>query len=363
MSQNNSVNLKLIDVQQDSANLNYVVRAKVYPEDPNSLFLTMRGQDETGANGGVSVYDVSNPQSPRFLTHWNAKTDLDNTVEGQDRVDNILAVVAINMGKLYLFDVSNPSTLSLLTAFTLSDLGMLQKFKALHLKIYQTGGKNYALITAPSTSRLVAVDITDPTNPKQISSVNLGFTFLLGQGAESVYLKDHYAYCGAFNSVGVASNKFVVVNVSDVSNMKVVKDLKNDDYNQMVSEIDPANSNILYSSAWGKPGGLIAFDLSNPAAPVETSRVINSDFNRSNRVKIKDNFAYIPLEQDIGGVGIINIADPHNLSAVTTVTGITDPNDSSKKIETPYALEVKDDYLYVFGTTASTMAIMQIVAS
>jgi hypothetical protein len=74
---------------------------------------------------------------------------------------------------------------------------------------------------------------------------------------------------------------------------------------------------------------------------------------KSNRVKIRGNYAYMPLEQHPGGVGIVNIKEPNHLT-YKVITNI-------EKVEKPYALAIKDDYLYIFGTKNHSMAIMQII--
>jgi hypothetical protein len=56
--------LKVVKTITHDRDLNYVVRSIIYPEDPNTMFLTLRG-------GGISTYDVSNPANPKLLTHWD----------------------------------------------------------------------------------------------------------------------------------------------------------------------------------------------------------------------------------------------------------------------------------------------------
>jgi hypothetical protein len=243
---NDSVDLELLKTIQDDVNLNYVVRSKIYPQHPNALYLTLRG-------GGVSVYDVSNPSNPQLKTHWDENNV---AVEGQDCVDNLLVVIAINTGMLYTFDVSNPFKLVKLGSLEM-DIGIpiIQKFKALHTKIYTQNGKKYAIVTSPLTTQFVAVDVTEPKNPQQIYSLLTGVL-----GLEGVYLKDHYAFCG-----GYWDEEFVVIDLSNLpSGMQIKKTLKEDYYRQMVSIIGPSNPNVLYASCWADRGGLAVFDVSDP---------------------------------------------------------------------------------------------------
>ena len=110
MTGNESVELKIISEMHDPVNLNYVTRAKIYPEDPDSLFLTMRGDTETKLGGGISVYNVANSREPAFLSHLNVaesvpgETINPNQVEGQDRLENILVVIALTAGVVHVLD-------------------------------------------------------------------------------------------------------------------------------------------------------------------------------------------------------------------------------------------------------------------
>ena len=124
---------------------------------------------------------------------------------------------------------------------------------------------------------------------------------------------------------------------------------------------DPGNPVLLdhYTACWGEPlfptnGGLAAFDVSTPSDPKLISQVINSELIKSNRVWIQGDYAFLPLEVDPGGVGIVDISDSSKLASVKDVTDI-------QGVKEPYALAIKEDYLYVFGSETNTMAIMRIV--
>jgi hypothetical protein len=90
------VGVSLVRVLRDTRALDFAVMSKIYPEDPDSMFVTLRG-------GGISVYDVSARDAPRLRSRWDTSTD----VEGQDRRGDLLVVVA-RRGALLTFDVSDP---------------------------------------------------------------------------------------------------------------------------------------------------------------------------------------------------------------------------------------------------------------
>ena len=123
-----TTDLQFVKRVTDKENLNYVVRAKIYPEDPDHLFLTMRGRQQKGAGGGLSVFDVSSPTEPKLVGRRfepigaDESQDEENVWEGQDRKGDILVVLAIHVGRLYVFDVSDPASASHLSTLALRAL-------------------------------------------------------------------------------------------------------------------------------------------------------------------------------------------------------------------------------------------------
>ena len=375
MADYRSIDLKIVSEIHDPVNLSYVTRAKIYPEDPNSLFLTMRGDSTTNAGGGISVYDVSDSRDPVFVSHLNVADTVPgevvnpNQLEGQDRIADILVVIALESGVVHLLDVSDPSRLMEVGSLKLEGVHEgLGYFPALHTKIYDPAdsGKTYAIVTSSMSSKLIAVDISDPKNPKQVSELQTGISDL-----ESLYIKDSFLYCGGFQS-----DVMLTVDLSDIQHMRLCTILKKSYYNNLVAELDPKNHNILYVSSymerkaaekspWWRGGldagddvdeprgGLIVFDISQPENPVEISHVITGDLAGSNRVKLHAGYAFLPIEAEPGGIGIVNLSDPHNV----VFDRVVKSTDAIK----PYALAIKDNYLYVLGSESDTMVIKEII--
>ena len=173
--------------------------------------------------GGISTYDVSDPADPKFLTHWDEEPR--RHVEGQDRMGNLLVVADISRGGLFLFDVTDRSDLVQLSYLNLEGIDSL-----LHCRIYSADGRIYALFTGgfnfttgELSDLLVAVDITDPKNPFFLSKISTGIF-----GAEGITIKENYAFLGGFGST-----KFSVIDLSDLSDMAIVKTLDEPHYCQM----------------------------------------------------------------------------------------------------------------------------------
>lgn len=343
---------------------NYVVSAKIYSANPNQLFLTARGKQQTGDGGGIFIFNITKPEDPKLITQWQPSslqgfTTQDNSMEGQDRIGNTFVSVSVATGKLYVFTISASGQLKLKSWLTLKHTCfitcLIDKFKALHVKLYREKetGKLYALITSPQAETLIAVDITNLAQPIEVAYITLNF-FPILTGAESIYIHDEYAYVGAFNG-----HYFKIINLSTLHtqhkpSLTLSNAIDNPYYNQLVSTRDPRAEypNILYSASWSNPGGLIAFDLKEPQNPVKISSAINGQLAKANRVKLNSNFAYLPLETDPGGIGIVNIAYPYRLSLVKTITDIHDT--AGNQIRKPYTLAITHNYLYLFGTAGSS---------
>lgn len=362
MAGKESVELEFVSEIYDPVNLSYVTRAKIYPEDPDSLFLTMRGDPDTNAGGGISVYNVANSREPALLTHLNVADSVSaevinrNQLEGQDRLGNILVVIALEAGVVHVLDASDPSCLTTLGSVALEGVDEgLGFFPALHIKIYKPADSNktYALVTSSKSAKLVAVDISDPENPRQVSELQTGISDL-----EGLYIKGSYVYCGGFQS-----DVLLTVDIADIEHMRLSSILKKSYYNNLIAELDTNDNDILFVSSYierkgyddkaPNRGGLIVFDISQPDKPVEISQVIMPELAGSNRVKVHEGYAYLPIEADPGGIGIVDVSDPRHV--------VFDKVIPSTDAIVPYALVCKDNYLYVMGTKSDTLVVKEII--
>jgi hypothetical protein len=341
------IGVSLVRILGDASALDFAVKAKIYPEDPGSMFVTLRG-------GGISVYDVSVRGAPRLRSRWDTATD----VEGQDRRGDLLVVVA-RSGALLTFDVSDPDRVHHLATLDLAtDPGLLGAvtakllelfaggpFRALHTKLYRASdGRLYALVTATVSGKLIAVDVTDPQHPAQVGALETGVQFI-----EGIYVHREHAFVGGFGY----SEAYRAVDVSNPKEMSVVRSLSDVAYRQMVSEMKPYHPDLLYVALWNDPGGLAVFDVADPAGFRSLGALVRSDLARSNRVKLHDNLAFLPLEQEPGGFAVIDVSDPASPGLVALVRGI-------HGISMPYTLVVNHDHLYVFGTEEAAMAVFRL---
>jgi hypothetical protein len=341
------VGASLVRVLRDARALDFAVKAKIYPEDPDSMFVTLRG-------GGISVYDVSARDAPRLRSRWDTAAD----VEGQDRLGDLLVVVA-RSGALLTFDVSDPDRVRHLATVELAtDPGLVGTviakvmeffaggpFRALHTKLYHASdGRLYALVTATASGELIAVDVTDPKRPVQVGALQTGVQFI-----EGIYVHREHAFVGGFGY----SEIYLAIDVSNPRKMSVVRSLSDATYRQMVSEMNPDHPDLLYVALWNDFGGLAVFDVADPADFRPLGSLVRSDLARSNRVKLHGNLAFLPLEQEPGGFAVVDVTDPTSPGIVSLVRGI-------RGISTPYTLAVNRDHLYVFGSEEAAMAVFRL---
>lgn len=335
-----------LEVLEDPIALAHAVKSKIYPEDPGTMYVTLRG-------GGVSVFDVSNPSTPVLRTRWDSEED----VEGQDRRGDLLVVVA-RRGALLTFDVSRPDRITLRGRLELEThsgrFGRLVRrlvqrftgpFVALHVKLYDAAdGRRYALVTATATGEILAVDVTEPARPKQVGQIHADVQLI-----EGIYVHRDHAFVGGFGW----SDVFRAVDVSNPSRMRIVHTLEDESYCQMVSEMSGDHPDLLYAALWGDPGGLGVFDVSDPPHFRLVGRLLMPELGHANRVKLQDDRAFLPLEADPGGFAILDVGNPVAPALVRLVTGIPG-------ISMPYTLEVNRDHLYVFGSREPKMAVFRL---
>lgn len=332
------LNITWIKTLKDDIDFNYVVKAEIYPEDPSTLFLTLRG-------GGVTLLDISSPENPTLIQHWD-ENKLD--VEGQDRLGNLFILVA-RSGYLLTFKIAGKkiTKLAKIKIPSLSiffEKAFLFLIPALHTRIHQNkNGRKYALITCPQKNYLVTIDITQPEAPQYISNVDTSI-----KGIEGIYIHKDHAFVGGFNS-----NMYKVYDISDPSRMKEVLKFENGSFVQMVPDKSPNFPDILFTALWGNPGGLASFDISNPKNSKILNILLKKEFSKANRVKIMGNRIFLPLERIPGGFGVVNISNPAKMEAEMVMEAIPG-------IEKPYTLNIKNNFIYVFGSTTNSLAILKI---
>ena len=128
---------------QDSNNLEYVVEAVVYPEEPTMIYAACRG-------GGLTVVDATKPTELTIAHRW----EHDQSVEGQDRIGDVLIVAEHGIApsaeptspKLHVFDLSALETTGLMPSATIDLSAHVDA--VLHAKLYvDEGGTMWAIVS------------------------------------------------------------------------------------------------------------------------------------------------------------------------------------------------------------------------
>jgi hypothetical protein len=362
--------LSLVLTKNDSTLLDYAVESRIYPENPDLMFVTMRG-------GGMSVWNIStahasNPKNEFFL-------NVTYGVEGQDRRGSTMVVTELGdrpkSGLLVLnvSDSSGPVSVKLMARLTLSING------SLHTKIYyrEADKRSFAIITSGLThsscrNMVTAVEITDPMRPVEVARVSTA-----AKCTEGVIIVDDVAFIGSY-----CSNEVVTISLSNLpSSMHVLQTVTNSSYENMVSAVFNSSYSIrpngaqqdvrhqnkrgqyLFAASYANPGGLVTFNLSELAAGriVEAGRLITHNSSRANRIHLHESkpLAFLALEKDDdravggGGIAVVDISEP---KTPMLLTSIHIPDESSRM----YCLASSGDFLYAFGATAKAMYVYRI---
>ena len=326
----------------DALRLDFVVKSKIYPEAPDQLVLTAR-------RSGVSLWDVAGP--PRPVAHWAEERD----VEGQDRVGDLLVVVA-RRGALLTFEIAGDrlrhrATLPLVTrptpgeAFIGDGLRLAGggPFTALHVALRAAGGRTHAFVSAPVSGELLAVDVTDPDHPRQVGAVDTGIELIEGVG-----LHGHHVLTAGFGSDG----RLRVVDVADPAALRVVGGLDAPAWRQLIAARDAAHPDLLFTAGWDDPGGLVVFDVRDPARPRVHGQLLLPALAQANRVALADGQAWLPLERSPGGLAGVDIRDPARPRLLSLALGLPG-------VDKPYTLAAHGDFLYLFGSRAPKMVVLK----
>ena len=299
--------LLVLQRKELSAAWKYAVQSRIYPEDPDRMFVTTRG-------AGLAVLNISDRDSGRPVLC--AQSLLNHSLEGQDRVGNIFVVVDLDLSGLHVFDLRKGAGLA--------PVGFVQfgLHGALHCRLYTApDGCLYALVTIGHhiihTSRLAIVNVTAPDAPVLVADLETAVMCM-----EGVLVYRGFAFVGGYCD----SHSLVVISLEDVTAPRIVRTLHNESYVNMVGALGTSPTTgtaLMYQALWARPGGLAIFDMTDPASPLEISRVVGDKTSMANRVQINNmGYAFLPLDGgfNASGVAAIDIRKPRRPALVQAVT-------------------------------------------
>jgi hypothetical protein len=144
------------------------------------------------------------------------------------------------------------------------------------------------------------------------------------------------------------------VDISDPHNMVLTDASYSDLFCQMVTEMKPYIPDVLFAALWEEQGGLGTFDVSDGANIEVLDTLTRRELEKSNRVKIFDNYAILPLEQDPGGIAFVDVSNVEDLHFIGLAQDVLD-------LTSPYTAEVKGNYLYAFSADENAMSVFEIL--
>jgi hypothetical protein len=246
--------------------------------------------------------------------------------------------------------------------------------------VYVSG--NYAYVAAPSVDQLTIVDISNPTDPTIVGSiqdtVNLHWAY-------AVYVSGKYAYV-------VAYNRLTIVDISNPSSPTVAGSISDDalDYGLYVSGkyayvvdyssdslaivdiSDPSSPTVIGSisdatqldGAWGVyvsgkyayvaaySGRLTIVDISNPASPTIVGSIYDlSNLDGAGSVYVSGRYAYVS-SWDAQKLNIIDVSNPASPTIISSIQVTTLYGASS--------VFVSGKYAYITGYEDDSLVIVDI---
>jgi hypothetical protein len=300
---------------------------------------------------GISVFDVSNPQQPKFLDklssyNYHNPYPYFMTNPSQIAVNGHYAYVSMYDG-FRVVDISNPAKLVIVGSLDDSNhldgvvfgpiiirghyaylndfidstfivIDIANPKKPVLVSSYSAGGNltrpgfftiagKYAYITTmPGT--LFVVDISNPANLSVAGQLSDSADF---SGISEIVVRDRYAYI----TTG-AKKRLVVVDISNPANPVFAARL-NDSINFSGPAKEIINGNTLYVFNNGSSNQVVAVDISNPLSPKVISSVSDDKLLNLADADVEDGYAYM-----LGGYGSLSVVNLHS----SLLTGVSAGN-------------------------------------
>ena len=219
---------------------------------------------------GVSLCDVSDPRTPRFISRIETETAAEFV-----EVEGTYAYVSCGQSTLQIYDVSYPALPRLVATLPLRALG-----------VDAVG----PLVYVAAVSELKIVDVSDPASPHVVGSVEAP-----GNQATKVAVVGSYAYVTAWNA------GLLVFDVSDPTSPALI--------GRVVTPGDAYDVKVVdgYAYVADRGSGLTVIDVSNPTAPTVVG---NADTpGTAIGVSVSDGTAYV-ADSNSNMLMVIDVTTP-----------------------------------------------------
>jgi prefoldin subunit 5 len=251
--------------------------------------------------------DARNPFAVNIYKTLTFSTAANNFPQAITAIGNYL-LVAMSNGRVYTIDWSDLQNPSI---FGFKTIGSGQHYDMC------TDGSNTLFLGNTTNNCVYAVDITDRTNPTLINSVALG-----GFGT-GVAFNAGYLYVTNYSNKLHTLQKNVTTNLWE--QVAVLNTITNPNRCRIVE--NSRGEKLLFAMRYNGVDAVF-YSLSSPAAPVEAKRLVMASAMQIYAVPFShENMVHVGLTNGtVGGISIVDIADPKIAGAYTPVN-----SDGSKK--------------------------------
>lgn len=251
---------------------------------PNHIFVAGNNAFITDDYGGVHILDVSNPGQPGLL----ANTSSTRSVSESAIVGNYAFVVDEFRG-LFVVDISDPENPVYIARYFIGD-GFFGGFPDIAIQ------ENYAYLTVWGEGDLHIVDISNPSDPVGISTLDLP-----GYGT-GIFLSEHYAHIANHDS------SLYVIDILDPYNPQLIGEYST---SSPLTDVYISEDYAYISGNWC---GLEVLDVSDPTAPTKIGEY--GDFY-AREISVDGDLAYMA-----GGfmLNILDISIPQSPSLISSLS-------------------------------------------
>ncbi|GAG04484.1 unnamed protein product, partial [marine sediment metagenome] len=173
----------------------------------------------------------------------------------------------------------------------------------------------YAYVAADTDDGVEILDISDPSNPTHVGSINdttcdaANNDECMLDGARGIYVSGKYAYVAAISDDGVE-----ILDISDPSNPTHVGSITDDETTELNGAISIYVSGKYAYVAARSDDGLEILDISDPTNPTHVGAIGKSatvKLDSASDIYVSGKYAYVAATSD-DGVEILDISDPSN---------------------------------------------------
>jgi hypothetical protein len=315
-------------------------------------------------DNGLTIIDITDPTTPREVGQINdsegggTATTLDGAY-GLYVVGDYAYVAANDDDGLSIIDVSDPS--NPIEISQINSSGGEASVMNFARDVYVTGG--YAYVTSSSDDSVTIIDVNDPTNP-----VEVGYIQDNSQGGDAtrldntrdIFVEGKYAYVTAWSE-----NSFSIFDVSDPTNIVEVGYV----YDGFGASELSGPSGLYIQGGYAYVGAtqddaLSIINISDPTNPEEVGSVKDDSVGGNahmlqypNRVVVAGGYAYVTSLDH--GISVIDVSDPTSPVEVTFIND-SEVGGTAPTLESPHGIFLSGGYAYVASVSDNGLSVIDL---